>query len=143
MNLRAVRWPGKAGLWDLATLRLCDLANRSQSPSPKVAQSPSPKVAQSPSPKVAQSPSPKVAQSPCRNVAAERPWRHRWPDDIRDEVLARLLRLNAERAQKERLAGLAATDAAPVKTRKPRAMKPATLGSQANLITPPQQDLFD
>jgi hypothetical protein len=32
-----------------------------------------------------------------------RPWRHRWPDDIRDDVLARLLALNAERAKAERL----------------------------------------
>jgi hypothetical protein len=35
-----------------------------------------------------------------------RPWRYRWPDDVRDEVLARLLALNAERAEEERLAGL-------------------------------------
>lgn len=37
-----------------------------------------------------------------------KPWRYRWPDDIRDEVLARLLKLNAERAEEERLAALAA-----------------------------------
>lgn len=36
------------------------------------------------------------------------PWRHRWPDDVRDDVLARLLALNAERAKAERLAGLSA-----------------------------------
>jgi hypothetical protein len=36
-----------------------------------------------------------------------KPWRYRWPDDLRDEVLARLLALNAERAQAERLAGAA------------------------------------
>ncbi len=29
------------------------------------------------------------------------PWRYRWPDDVRDEVLARLLELNAERAREE------------------------------------------
>ena len=34
-----------------------------------------------------------------------KPWRYRWPDAIRDEVLARLLALNAERAAEERLAG--------------------------------------
>ncbi len=33
--------------------------------------------------------------------------RYRWPDDVRDEVLARLLKLNAERAEQERLAGAA------------------------------------
>ena len=30
----------------------------------------------------------------------KKPWRYRWPDDVRDEVLARLLELNAERAKK-------------------------------------------
>lgn len=38
----------------------------------------------------------------------KKPWRYRWPDDFRDEVLARLLALNAERADQERLAGIAA-----------------------------------
>ena len=36
-----------------------------------------------------------------------KPWRYRWPDAVRDEVLARLLALNAERATAERLAGAA------------------------------------
>ncbi len=31
-----------------------------------------------------------------------KPWRYRWPDEIRDEVLSRLLILNAELAQRER-----------------------------------------
>ena len=35
----------------------------------------------------------------------KKPWRYRWPDEIRDEVLARLLALNADRAREERLAG--------------------------------------
>ncbi len=30
-----------------------------------------------------------------------KPWRYRWPDDVRDEVLARLLELNADRAAEE------------------------------------------
>lgn len=34
-----------------------------------------------------------------------KPWRFRWPDDVRDEVLARLLELNRVRAEQERLAG--------------------------------------
>src|SRR5207302_9925082 len=38
----------------------------------------------------------------------KKPWRYRWPDDFRDEVLARLLDLNKERAEEERLAGVAA-----------------------------------
>ena len=35
----------------------------------------------------------------------KKPWRYRWPDPVRDEVLARLLSLNAERAVEERIAG--------------------------------------
>lgn len=38
--------------------------------------------------------------------------RYRWPDEVRDEVLARLLALNAERYQQEVLAGLHANKAA-------------------------------
>jgi hypothetical protein len=34
------------------------------------------------------------------------PWRYRWPDDVRDEVLARLLALNAERYEEEMRLGL-------------------------------------
>jgi hypothetical protein len=34
------------------------------------------------------------------------PWRHRWPDEVRDDVLARLLALNAERYAEEQSAGL-------------------------------------
>lgn len=34
-----------------------------------------------------------------------KPWRYRWPDEFRDEVLARLLELNERRAMEEKLAG--------------------------------------
>jgi hypothetical protein len=34
------------------------------------------------------------------------PWRYRWPDEVRDDILARLLALNAQRAELERLTGL-------------------------------------
>lgn len=34
-------------------------------------------------------------------ITKRKPYRYRWPDDVRDEVLARLLSLNAERAAKE------------------------------------------
>ena len=37
----------------------------------------------------------------------KKPYRYRWPDEIRDEVLARLLELNASRAAEEARAGLA------------------------------------
>jgi hypothetical protein len=32
-----------------------------------------------------------------------KPWRYRWPEEVRDEVLARLLALNKQRAEQERL----------------------------------------
>jgi hypothetical protein len=38
----------------------------------------------------------------------KKPWRYRWPDDFRDEVLARLLELNKRRAEQEALAGATA-----------------------------------
>jgi hypothetical protein len=37
----------------------------------------------------------------------KRPYRYRWPDEVRDEVLARLLELNAERARDEARSGAA------------------------------------
>jgi hypothetical protein len=37
----------------------------------------------------------------------KKPWRYRWPDELRDEVLARLLDLNQQRAREEQLAGTA------------------------------------
>ena len=42
----------------------------------------------------------------------KKPWRYRWPDEVRDEVLARLLELNAKRAREEELSGAAAKKAA-------------------------------
>jgi len=39
----------------------------------------------------------------------KKPWRYRWPDEVRDEVLARLLELNAQRAQEEARTGAAAS----------------------------------
>ena len=35
----------------------------------------------------------------------KKPYRYRWPDEVRDEVLARLLELNAARAAEETLSG--------------------------------------
>ena len=52
----------------------------------------------------------------------KKPWRYRWPDAIRDEVLARLLELNAERAAEETRAGAAArAKPAPGRPRRPTA----------------------
>ena len=38
----------------------------------------------------------------------KKPWRYRWPNDVRDEVLARLLELNAVRAREEARTGMSA-----------------------------------
>ena len=53
----------------------------------------------------------------------KKPWRYRWPDAVRDEVLARLLDLNQKRYQEEVAAGLhGKVDAAPgAKASKPAA----------------------
>jgi hypothetical protein len=50
----------------------------------------------------------------------KKPWRYRWPDEFRDEVLARLLELNKKRAEEERLAGEGAQKTAKRGTRKPK-----------------------
>ncbi len=52
--------------------------------------------------------------------AKKKPFRYRWPDEVRDEVLARLLELNARRAAEEVRSGKAAT-AAPRKRERPSA----------------------
>jgi len=62
-----------------------------------------------------------------RKQAKKKPWRYRWPDEIRDEVLARLLALNQERAKEEALAG-AAAGASTFKAKK-RKSKPEESGS--------------
>ena len=38
----------------------------------------------------------------------KKPYRYRWPEDVHDEVLARLLELNAERAREEAQTGITA-----------------------------------
>jgi len=50
----------------------------------------------------------------------KKPYRYRWPDEVRVEVLARLLELNAERAQEEARTGVAVA----AKSRRGRALKP-------------------
>lgn len=47
----------------------------------------------------------------------KKPYRYRWPDEVRDEVLARLLELNAQRAKEEALAGAANKPAKKVRTK--------------------------
>ena len=60
----------------------------------------------------------------------KKPWRHRWPGDLRDEILARLLALNAERASAEAVAGVAS--AAPSRGR--RGPRKAASGSGRDLF---------
>jgi hypothetical protein len=48
----------------------------------------------------------------------KKPWRYRWPDDFRDEVLARLLELNKKLAEQEALAGTVASKSRAKKGRK-------------------------
>ena len=50
----------------------------------------------------------------------KKPWRYRWPDEFRDEVLARLLELNRQRTEMERLSGVAAQPAAKKPSKKSR-----------------------
>ncbi|MBI1849413.1 MAG: N-6 DNA methylase [Planctomycetes bacterium] len=61
----------------------------------------------------------------------KKPYRYRWPEPVRDEVLARLLELNAERAKEESRTGAAAS--------KKRARKPA---AKRKPEPQPQKDLF-
>ena len=46
-------------------------------------------------------------ETPGKPSKKTKPWRYRWPDEIRDEVLGRLLGLNAQRAKAEARAGAA------------------------------------
>lgn len=62
-----------------------------------------------------------------RTRKKKKPWRYRWSDDVRDEVLARLLALNADRAAEEKQLGeeakLASSRAAAAGPRPPRRTK--------------------
>jgi hypothetical protein len=52
-----------------------------------------------------------------------KPWRYRWPDEVRDEVLARLLELNTQRAKEESLRGVANSTKGRVSTKGRRKAK--------------------
>ena len=67
----------------------------------------------------------------------KKPWRYRWPDAFRDEVLARLLDLNQKQAEMERLSGVAAAEAGGGKSR-----KKSTRGKKALRNDADQPDLF-
>jgi hypothetical protein len=66
--------------------------------------------------------------------------RHRWPDATRDEVLARLLKLNAERAKQE--GKQAKADQLAAKPAKPRRKQGGVAPAQGEILPSPQRDLF-
>ncbi len=70
------------------------------------------------------------ARSPGTGRQKKKPWRYRWPDDFRDEVLARLLELNKQRHQEELLTGSSQLIAKkePKASKKPSKSKKATPG---------------
>ena len=79
----------------------------------------------------------------------KKPWRYRWPDAIRDEVLARLLELNAARAAEETRAGSAASGGShrpsPPRSggsRYPQAPapRPKIMASEPKFLWPPPDD---
>ncbi len=65
-------------------------------------------------------------EAPMQKSPKKESCRYRWPDQFRDEVLARLLELNEQRAMEEKLAGKTATAAEEKKAEKSkrRAIKP-------------------
>jgi hypothetical protein len=68
---------------------------------------------------------------------ARKPWRYRWPDDVHDEVLARLLALNRERVEAERLAGVSVEATATTKAAKAKRGRKKTSSheSQSSFLT--------
>jgi hypothetical protein len=78
----------------------------------------------------------------------KKPWRYRWPEEVRYEVLARLLKLNAERAEEERRAGLIISSTtksaakAPTGAKRGRKPKVSAAEDAAPLSSLKQGDLF-
>ena len=66
----------------------------------------------------------------------KKPWRYRWPDDFRDEVLARLLELSRQRAEQERLSGAAESG-------RGKSTKKSTKGRKADTKKPDQPEFFE
>ncbi len=66
----------------------------------------------------------------------KKPWRYRWPEEIHDEVLARLLELNQQRAEAEILGGKAA-EKGKVKGRKTKSHQTKSQNSLKNTPTIP------
>ena len=66
-----------------------------------------------------------------------KPYRYRWPDDVRDQVLARLLELNAERGAEEARTGI--FKSRETKDRRSRGRSRHTIAN----VTPPPATLWD
>ena len=71
----------------------------------------------------------------------KKPWRYRWRDEIRDEVLARLLELNRVRAEEEQLSGTAAeaTTRSRANRQPRRSKKNLTIGTGSLLDSLPEE----
>ena len=78
----------------------------------------------------------------------KKPYRYRWPDPVRDEVLARLLALNAERAAEEARLGAASGASHRPSTLRPRrpryrqapALRPTLMVAEPKPLWPPPDD---
>ena len=65
----------------------------------------------------------------------KKPWRLRWPDDFRDEVLARLLELNEQRHKEEMLTGSQPSNQKPAKAaRNPKTKSRTPSSEQTELV---------
>ncbi|MEH2055767.1 MAG: type IIL restriction-modification enzyme MmeI [Nostoc sp.] len=64
----------------------------------------------------------------------KKPWRYRWTEEVHDEVLARLLDLNQERANMEILGGKAAQKKTKAKASKKKASKARKIKEDAPII---------
>jgi len=69
-----------------------------------------------------------------RTRRRKKPWRYRWPDEIRDEVLARLLALNAVRAEEEKLTRGAGVAVKKSLTKKSRSRASKKSAEEANSL---------
>lgn len=65
----------------------------------------------------------------------KKPWRYRWPEAVHDEVLARLLKLNHERAEAEKLGDK------PKRRKEPAKLAGISTQKQLDLIPPDQEQL--
>ena len=73
----------------------------------------------------------------------KKPWRYRWPDEFRDEVLARLLDLNKNRAEEEAISGVGLEKtrvATPSRTKPGRKAKP--VDTRAGDLFEPERERF-